>query len=381
MDEARRLKRHAELFEAGETSVRRIGIGGAIFALVVLLTVIEPFHIESSRAQSEIEVRQGEVRVLAGDIERIESLRQELEGMSERIANQPWTDEIETLKDDFREGRVTEPRAHSNEVLSDIAAELRAGIVEPLRPSIVPLGEGHELSSVPEDIDGAIRNWHEEYRKSDWWITTDRKDDAGRAIGNELDVLLSRATKDAAKIGDELAAASGVLAGEIRQAERRIDALVADLQGVMDDALPGWARGFLDVRQLLVIYPWLLAGIAVFLTATALRTTYHFHAMAEGEGWSADERRDPLLSTAWTVTPRGPAGSLATVATYGAVFAVLGLCIYRSQHPPETEAQAGVQASVDAIASTAGWSALFAYAVFAAAVAVVAANVFRKQPG
>jgi hypothetical protein len=147
----------------------------------------------------------------------------------------------------------------------------------------------------------------------------------------------------------------------------------------MNRALPAWARGILDLKQLMVIYPWLLAGIAIYLIATAIQASRHFHAMADGEGWTAEERRDPVLSTAWTLTPRGPVGSVATVATYATVLGVLGLCVYRSQHPPESAKAGSVQAGVDIIAAQASWSALLAYGLFIAAIAVVATAAFRHR--
>ncbi|MBT8102991.1 MAG: hypothetical protein KJO95_08475 [Gammaproteobacteria bacterium] len=378
MDDAKKLQRHTELWKAGETSVRRIGIGGSIFALVVLLTVIEPFHIESADTQTDIRTQKTEIAELKAELDTIANLQQQLGGLTERIAEQPWTDEIEGLKLDFREGRVTEPRSHSNSVLNKIAKDLRDQIVAPLRAATAPFADDHPLADIPGEVDDAIANWLDEYSSTDWWLTTGRKDDTAEAIGTELDLLLYQAAEKAKKIAGELEEKAALKAQEVRDAESALAALVENLEAVMNRALPTWARGILSVQQLIIIFPWLLAGIAILLITTALRSSRHFHAMADGEGWSAEERRDPVLSTAWTVTPRGQVGSLASLATYAAVFGVLGLCVYRSQHPPETAATGSVQASVDVIASMASWSALLAYGLLVAAVGVVAATVFRK---
>ncbi|MBT8100452.1 MAG: hypothetical protein KJO82_11910 [Gammaproteobacteria bacterium] len=378
MDDARKLQRHTELWKAGETSVRRIGVGGSIFALVVLLTVIEPFHIESADAQAKIKTQKTEIGRLKVELDKIAELQQQLDGVSKRIAQQPWTDEIAVLKADFKEGRVSEPRSHSNKALSDIAEELRADIVAPLRAASARFDDDHPLAEIPGEIDDAIAEWLEEYSSTAWWLTTDRKDDTAEAIGSELDSLLHTASENAQEIADELEAKSERKAQEVSDAEGALTALVKDLEAVMDAALPTWARGILSVQQLIIIFPWLLAGIAILLVSTALRGSHHFRAMADGEDWSAEERRDPVLSTAWTMTPRGQGGSLVTLATYAAVFGVLGLCVYRSQHPPESAATGSLQASMDVIASMASWSALLAYGLLVAAVAVVAAVVFQK---
>ena len=54
MDPALRLKRHTQLWKEGESQVRRIGIGGAIVSLLVVLTVIEPFYIESGKTRDDL---------------------------------------------------------------------------------------------------------------------------------------------------------------------------------------------------------------------------------------------------------------------------------------------------------------------------------------
>jgi cell division septum initiation protein DivIVA len=379
MDPATKLKRHSQLWSTGETSARRIGVGGAIFALVILLTVIEPYHIESAKTQKEIQAQQSEVEGLEAELNKIQDIQEQLGDLSQRIANQPWTDEIQTLKDDFTAGRVTEPGTHSNKALNAIAEELRKDIVAPLRNATDQLANGNQLATVPGELDKAITKWLRRYEQIEWWITRDLKDDTASAIGRELTWMLENASKDAARIKNEIAAAAKDMAEKVQEAQSEIDALLGELQAVMNRALPAWARGILDLKQLMVIYPWLLAGIAIYLIATAIQASRHFHAMADGEGWTAEERRDPVLSTAWTLTPRGPVGSVATVATYATVLGVLGLCVYRSQHPPESAKAGSVQAGVDIIAAQASWSALLAYGLFIAAIAVVATAAFRHR--
>jgi hypothetical protein len=379
MDPATKLKRHTQLWSAGETSARRIGIGGAIFALVILLTVIEPYHIESAKTQGEIQARSSEVEALEAELETIQGIKEQLGGLSQRIANQPWTDEIQTLKDDFTAGRVTEPRTHSNQALNAIADELRKDIVAPLRNATDQLADENPLTAVPGDLEMSIAGWLRQYERTAWWITRDRKDDTASAIGWELAGILNDASADAEKIRAEIVAAAESKAEKVEDARSKVDALVEELQAVMNRALPAWARGILDLQQLMVIYPWLLAGIAICLIATAFQASRHFHVMADGEGWSAEERRDPILSTVWTLTPRGTSGSFATVTIYGAVLGVLGLCVYRSQHPPETAKAGSVQASVDIIAAQASWSALFAYGLLVAAIVIVSVMVFRGR--
>jgi hypothetical protein len=379
MDQATRLKRHTQLWSAGETSVRRIGIGGVIFALIVLLNVIEPYYIEFSRTQKQIETQESEYDTVKAERDRISEIQEKLFEMLIKIANEPWTDEIQKLKDDFSEGRVSQPHDRSKESLEKIAEQLQKSIVKPLRVATAQLPDDNPLAALPDKLDKEVVEWLDRYEDEAWWVTRDLKDDTARAIGEELKWVLNDASAAAPKIKAELEAAEKALAKQLQVAASEIEALKAELGKVIDRAMPTWARGIIGVDHLLVLYPWLLAGIAIYFVGTALRSSHHFHAMADGENWSTEERRDPLLSTSWTLTPRGIAGSIATFATYAAVMGVLGASLYRSQHPPHSIDEGSIQASVNAIAVQSSTSAMVAYAFFAAAIAVVIYALFRDR--
>ena len=379
MDQATRLKRHTQLWSAGETSVRRIGVGGVIFALIVLLKVIEPYHIEFSKWEKKVETQESAYDDVKAERDRIPEIQEKLFEMLIQIENEPWTDEIQKLKDDFRAGRVSQPRDHSNKTLNAIATQLQESIVKPLQAATAQLTEDNVLAALPDKLDKEIVEWLDRYEDEPWWTTLDRKDDTAAAIGEELKWVLNDASAAAPKIKAELEAAEKTLAKQLQDAASEIEALKAELGKVIDRAMPTWARGIIGVDHLLVLFPWLLAGIAIYLVGTALRSSHHFHAMADGENWSTEERRDPLLSTSWTLTPRGIAGSIATFATYAAVMGVLGASLYRSQHPPHSIDEGSIQASVNAIADQSSTSAMVAYAFFAAAIAVVIYALFRDR--
>ncbi|MDJ0700804.1 MAG: hypothetical protein QNJ07_13195 [Woeseiaceae bacterium] len=379
MDSATKLKRHTQLWSSGETSVRRIGIGGVAFALIILLAVIEPYHIKSAGKQSEIDTQKSDLAKLRAEIDRIPEVQNQLGAVTNKITEQPWTDEIQKLKDEFAAGEVAAPRQRSNEILDEIASELRTDVILPLRAATAKLPEGNRLAKVPDELERAIDDWLERYKPVRWWSTRLRKDETAYQIGAELTSLLNGALEDAAKIKRELEAAAATKAKKLKGIETAIQNLEAELQKVMERAIPTWARGILTVKQMLVLFPWLLAAIAIYLVVTALRTSRHFHAMADGEGWSAEDRSDPLLSTPWTLTPRRIPGSIATFLTYGSVLGVLGACVYRSQHPPTSAAAGSVQASVDVIARQSSLSAMVAYGFLVAAIAVVIVVLVRDR--
>lgn len=380
MHQATRIKRHAQLWSAGETRVRRIGIGGAVFALIVLLTVIEPYHIESTGMQVQLISQKSKIGEIKTELLEIIAVRAKLDDMSKLLDTEPWTGEIQELKNKFSAGEVSQPRIESNAVLNQIADELRENLVAPVSEAIGQLNSDNSLAALPDNLDKAVVGWLATYEVVDWWNTRESKDDTTAAIGEELQSLLNKASENVPKIIEELEADQKKKTERLSAVESEIERLKDDLKMAVNRALPTWARDIIDVKQLLVLYPWLLAGIVFFLVGTALRASRHFHAMADGEGWSTDERRDPLLSSSWTLTPRGISGSFATFATYGSVLAVLGTCLYRSQDPPRSAAAGTVQAFVDVIAAQSNMSALVAYAFLAAAIVVVITALVWHRP-
>jgi hypothetical protein len=134
----------------------------------------------------------------------------------------------------------------------------------------------------------------------------------------------------------------------------QIDSLTVDIDDALKQALPSWARGLLSADNMVVLYPWILIGIAIFLVATALRSAHHFRAMADSEGWTVEERRDPLLSTLWTLVPRGRVGTAVTFVNYTWIFGVLGICLYRLFNPPGPKDSPILTAQLNSISATSG---------------------------
>ena len=378
MDQATRTKKHAQRWSAGETSVRRIGIGGVLFAVIVLLTVIEPYHIESTARRQLVEqnTRLDEIKAELDEIDRVQ---EKLDEAAQQLATEPWSGRIEALKKSFSAGEISNAQSQSDATLRGIGNDLQSDLISPLRDATRRLGSDNPLVEVPGQLNNSVDSWLNYYQDTPWWISRDSKDDTAAAIGEELHAIVNNAAAALPEIRQELETQEESNRNQLKEVEDDIAQLKANLQSVIDRALPGWARGIIGVDHLLVLYPWLLAGIAVYFVATALSASHHFRAMADGEGWSREERRDPLYSSAWTLTPRGMPGSIATFVTYGAVLAVLGACLYRSQHPPTSAAKGSVQASVDVLAAQSGISVLVAYALLAASAAIVAMTVFRDR--
>ncbi|MEO1201522.1 MAG: hypothetical protein AAFX10_02365 [Pseudomonadota bacterium] len=379
MDTATRLKRHTQLWREGESQVRRIGIGGAIFSLLVVLTVIEPFYIKSAMTRDALNDKRAEQADVVAKQQDIDRLKNQLSEMTSVIEAQPWMGQISDLKQQFRSNEITDPTRQSNEALKSIADNLKEIIVRPLSQASAGLGETDELASFDEEIESEIDAWYRRHAPTRWWRTTMAKDQTASEIGNEINWILAGASDVADETREELAVRAADMNKQLDALDADIESLSDELTDVMNRALPAWARNIIDVEDLLVLFPLLLAGIAAYLLATAVRTAGHFHAMADGEGWSDEDRKDPLLSSAWTLTPRGSRGTLMTAATYGAVLGVLGISLYRSQNPPLTEDEGSVDASIAMIATQWSLTTMVAYGVIAAAIGAVAVILFRKR--
>ena len=129
---------------------------------------------------------------------------------------------------------------------------------------------------------------------------------------------------------------------------------------------------------MIALYPWILAAIAVYLVGNALNSARYFRGMADEEGWSAAERSDPLVSSAWTLTWRGIRGASATIFCYITVLAALWYCLNRSLNPPGPGDRAGF--SIQTISAVMGSPAiLLAYGFLALALIIVVVLPLRDR--
>jgi len=329
MDPATRLGRHSDLWQAGSTRCERTAVAGLIFASVIFFNVVEPF---AQTQQSRVDLaaftsRQQQAEVV---VARMDAFAASLEGISRAVEAADWKRHNDELMRRFRDGEVTSPQPEADQVIREIAAEVRSDVLEPLAAAVASAGLDESLAEHTTRMKTAIDTWEQAHLGQRWFQTVREKEETvfelDTTIGNlqeEARQLVVRLQREVEVERSQLHQAQATLAAEIQTTRDRI-------QQTLDENIPAWAKGLVSVEWMVGVYPWILVGIAIYLVGNALVSTRHYHGMADAAGWSGPERGDPLLSSMWTLTWRGAAGTAITLLSYIAVLAGLAYFLNRS---------------------------------------------------
>lgn len=354
MDPKTRLRRHSHLWETGTARVQRLAFGGVIFAVVILLNVIEPYwEIERNPKFAELRAAVAELQERQDDnenhIKGLKGIAETLAEIKHVIKGAPWSDDIQVLLDFCQGGCPENTKPKADEVIEAIADELQTLIVKKFRTAIVDADMAEDFEHHATAIETAIDDWKDEKLRTVWYRTRALKSATGDQAGevarlsameaeNKLGGLSIAATNAITSTTtalkqkqSDLNAKESELGNKIREKDERIEQ-------AMKNALPGWATGLFTVERMIVGYPWILILLAAFMLVSAWGAGRHFRGMADAEGWSTEERSDPLLSSPWTFTWRGSTGSTVTALYYLAVLGILIYCVARSfavAQPPQ----------------------------------------------
>jgi len=389
-----RRRRHAELWESGTSSARKIGITGLIFAILMLLRVVEPYHLIERIGQKDLkalEVKREELLVQQRQLGSVETALQEIE---DELDKSPWNDEVESLKKYFIELRANGyqsdeiPQDRANETITNIGKLVNEGVIEKLSAVTERPGTSERLKEFPGIIKKALDKWTDEnYDKTDWYFTPQSKDATIEGMNEVLTALKAKALGAVYESRESLE----VERKELKESEDAIDAKKENAEvGIKDDLndiLPEWAQDSVGVRSMIVFFPWILVAFAATMVGKAFIAARHFHGMADEEQWTAVERSDPLVSTSWTLTWRGLPGTIVTIVNYFAIIGAYWFCLSRVNYPParyssgsadeSTTIEASLQAIANAVSSS--LSVGLAYALLIATLVVVAATPILRR--
>lgn len=329
MDAATRLGRHSDLWQAGSTRVERTAVAGLIFASVIFFNVIAP-HAQTEESRVDLAAFETRQQQAESEVARMDAFATNLEGIAHAVEAADWNRHNEELMQRFRSGAVTDPQLEADETIREIAAEVRAEVLEPLAAAVAGSGLNGSLAEHPARMKSVIDEWELSHLGQRWFQTVQEKEqtvvELDTTIANlqeEARQLLAGLQRDVDAERSQLHQAQAALAAEIQTTRDRI-------QQTLDEAIPAWAKGLVSVEWMVRVYPWILLGIAIYLVGNALVSTRHYHGMADAAGWSVSDRTDPLLSSMWTLTPRGAAGTAITLISYIAVLAGLAYFLNRS---------------------------------------------------
>lgn len=329
MDPAIRSKRHAALWDAGNTRVTRTVISGLIFAGVVLLKVIEPYAAGAERraALGGLEARQQEV---GEELARLGVFGQRLDEISRAVEAAAWNRHKQELIGRFARGQVSNPQQEADRTIRQIADQIRGEIVEPLGKVVADAGLEGDLAQLPAEMAGVVTRWEQDKIGQRWFETVRRKGETVDEVGETMYEIERDARQAVAELQHRLSFERDQRRGEQARLASEIEVMRVGIQKAVDEAVPAWARGLVPTEWMVRLYPWTIVAIALYLVAGALVVLRHFLGMAESGGWSEQDRHDPLFSSLWTPTWRGVGGTAAMLTSYTAVLLGLWYCLDRS---------------------------------------------------
>lgn len=333
MDPATRSKRHSDLWEAGTTRVNRTVVSGLIFAAVIFFNVILPYaETAESRAESKksLAAFADQQQQASEELKRLQAFEDRLGAISHAVEQAAWSRHKDELMQRFRGGAVADAQAEADQTVHLIAAKVRTEVLEPLRAAVTETGISGIPAEHPAHMQAVIDDWERQMIGQRWYHTQERKEQTIAELGTTLETLQAEARKLLAELQRSLDAARNDAERSRAALARAIEAERQEMQQALDEAIPAWAKGLMSVERMVPLYPWILVALGVFLTASALMAARHYHAMAKSEGWSREDRSDPLLTSLWTLTWRGTMGTAVTVFCYLAVLATLGALMHRS---------------------------------------------------
>jgi hypothetical protein len=328
MDTQVLLERHSQLWETGQRSIRRTIISGLIFAVVVLFNVLEPYAETAPRrdALHDSEVKEEAMRY---ELQSLNSVTTELGAIDARLDEAPWTQRKNDLVRRFARGEVEDAQREADETIRGIAGEVRAEIAAPLKEVVAQAPALAGLASHPTEVSSAIDEWERRNIGNRWFETLSMK----TATVDELDETMETIQREASRTVEVMRQAvereHEQIATEQSELAEGIKTEQSEIQQVLDGIIPAWAKGLVPVELMAQIYPLVLVGIAIYLVGTAFVASRHYHGMADARGWSMEERSNPLLSSLWTLTYRGPTGTAITLLCYAVVLLGLWSCLVR----------------------------------------------------
>jgi hypothetical protein len=335
MDSDVRAQRHEQLWQAGNNSARRIALGGLLFALIILIKVVAPYQ-EKAVLEKTLAAQTASAKSLKLRLNKISAVEDELDEIERVIINAPWDSAKDELIRFYANGGGNQ-KEKANETIKQIADLIHAAIVEPLTVIVKGDGVSDDLASLPKMVADAIEEWERGKLNTKWYYRVASKEQAMDEVKDILLELRSQSKQIVQgaklKIGEQTKPLENKLV-EVRRKEKKIS---VSIQAALDDALPSWAGKLILAKTIVLFYPWILVGLAVYLVGSAVNASRHFHGMADEKGWTAEERSDPLMSSMWTLTFRGAMGTAITLGVYSWVLLCLWYCFYLSQQYAQVE--------------------------------------------
>ncbi len=328
MDSDYLTKRHSELYERQNKQIKNLILFGLIIAYILYSNILRPYSQRIDEIQEQTSKLTTEVASVKETIAGINQLEDTLEVVKTSIAKRPWSEEKEKLIRKYAEMNATSrPSWEEYQKEADMTVVRIGSMVLNLvnKPFETFIADEHLSKVMPQlaeelkELPVVVERWTERNKGKRWYITLDQKEATVQALSSDLDHQVDR-------ISNTIDREQPNLENKRKDLEERISALnemkAAEKQKLpekldeeMKKILPNWISGIITVEQLM-LYPFLIIGLVIYIFIIAFELVRHFHGMAQEFNIPKEEIASPSLSSIWTLTYRGGIGTLKTGGIY-----------------------------------------------------------------
>jgi hypothetical protein len=389
-----RLKRHADLWEAQNTQVKRVVLASVAFGTLLLFNVLTPYSgIVGQRDEKKraLDIAVQEERRIDDSTRALTDFQNTSAAVHRSIAQQPWMATKDQLVRRLAEinsrGQGTPERyqREADDTLRAIGSQVRAAVLTPLTESLNKVPSHRELlpdlSAELGGLPDVIQEWERQNLGKRWYGTLDEKTQTVSTLTSSLDIKLtalqSAIQRDRPKLDDKKRELSKQRS-DLREKSKEDEDKIRELEAKMETILPEWVRGLVSVQQMIQLYPFIILGLVIYVLGIALSLTGHYQFVAHSMGYEEAAETDPVLSSLWTLTYRGRLGTAATLTAY-LVFVVAMWMLFEKG---AGILQSWVRTEGGGFASSAGFAAgcwIARGVLLVAAVSVVAHPAYRRH--
>ena len=332
-----RYQRHLEIWKDQNKHIKRVILATLIFGFLILIRVLIPLNEKTLQIQDTVNNINKEIKALEKTNESSSKFKDSLSEVRKFIQDQPWEREKENLIRKFqtlnRSNRNTDPQGVADKSIERIVYDLRTSIIQPLERIFVE--DSAALEFFPEirreidEFSSFINNWETNHLGRNWFGTI-----------SEKNIEMYRLTQDVNQRTDRL---STTLNSKINSVTQKISSrqeqiwhlnkTAADIQDGLEEALeeilPNWLQGVIQVRHMVQLYPFLLLIMVLYAVWLSYSITRHYSFVKNYIELTKEDLSDNASASLWTLTVKSRFGILLTTLTYGVFFIVVWILFER----------------------------------------------------
>ncbi len=335
-----RFKRHMRLWEEQNKLVKRTMIVALLLGLLLPVKVFKPMTEVSQKTENELKELQAsmERREQIAELEfALNNMEKTFITVQSTLEQEPWNEEKDKLIRTYQGVRSDRTRiasrdqiqAEADKTICTIGGMVRERIINPLEGSLPPDQEiqaaFQALSEYMVTLNRDIEQWETEHVGRVWYSTISEKgeamDELTVSLRDRLRNLPGLLHEEQRKIDGQrkdLTTRTAALEEGISEIQSNLD----DLEREMQQILPGWLRGIVEISEMIQIFPALLLVLTLYVFWLAISLTRHYNLVVDEINLTPEDKKDPSTSSTWTLTNRGQIGTLITVTAY-LVFTVI----------------------------------------------------------